>query len=176
MILDLGLPDLDGAAVLQQLREWFTRPIHILSVRDDEASIVKALDEGADDYLTKPFKLGELIARMRVAQRHVGEVPVEPIVKFGDLQCDFSLRRVFRGQEEIRLTPTEYDLLRLFIKHSGRILTHAFILKAIWGPNSSEHRQYLRVYVGHLRHKIEADPNRPVLLITEPGVGYRFGT
>jgi len=175
VILDLGLPDMDGLEVLKRLREWYESPIIILSVRDDEASIVTALDGGADDYLTKPFKLGELLARMRAAQRHYTHEDVEPIYREGDLQVDLTARRVTVAGVEVRLTATEYDLLRVFVRNAGRVLTHAQILKEVWGPNSREHVQYLRVYVGHLRHKIEQDPSQPRLLITEPGVGYRFG-
>lgn len=174
VILDLGLPDIDGAEVLKRLREWYDKAIVILSVREDEGSIVAALDAGADDYLTKPFNLAELLARIRTAQRHHGVTTSEPVFRAGPLTVDLATRKVSLSDQEIRLTVTEYDVLRVFIRHAGRVLTHAQILKEVWGPNASEHVQYLRVYVGHLRHKIEVDPSQPQFIVTEPGVGYRF--
>lgn len=173
IILDLGLPDISGMEVLKRLREWYDRPIIILSVRDDEGSIVSALDLGADDYLTKPFSVGELLARMRVAMRKAN-VGAEPILQTHDLQIDIAAHRVTLRGEEIKLTSTEFSLLAILVKNAGKVLTHTQILKSIWGPNASEHVQYIRVYVGHLRQKIEADPTQPKLIITEPGVGYRF--
>lgn len=173
IILDLGLPDISGLDVLKRLREWFERPIIILSVRDDEGSIVSALDGGADDYLTKPFSVGELLARMRAANRKT-VAPSEPMIKAGDLEIDIAARRVARRGMDIKLTSTEFSLLTTLARNAGKVLTHAQILKSIWGPNSSEHVQYIRVYIGHLRQKIEIDPAQPQLIITEPGVGYRF--
>lgn len=175
VILDLGLPDGDGLSVLQRLREWYDKPVLILSVRDDEASIVTALDQGADDYLTKPFNLAELIARLRVAERHHAHADAEPVFRRGDLEVDLSARKVTLKGEPVKLSVTEYDLLRLFVRHAGRVLTHAQILKEIWGPNAQEHREYLRVYVGHLRQKLEPEMTDKGLIVTEPGVGYRFG-
>lgn len=173
IILDLGLPDISGFEVLKRLREWYERPIIILSVRDDEGSIVTALDQGADDYLTKPFGVGELIARMRVALRKTS-IKAEPIYRIGDLEVDISAHIVKLKANEVKLTLTEFSLLKLFIQNAGKVLTHSHILKAIWGPNSTEHVQYIRVYIGHLRSKIEIDPAQPRYILTEPGVGYRF--
>jgi two-component system KDP operon response regulator KdpE len=174
ILLDLGLPDLDGADVLRSLREWFPNPILILSVRDQEEGIVRTLDAGADDYITKPFKLGELLARMRVAQRHRSPGNSEQLLLAGEVRIDFGTRQVFLKSTEIKLTATEYDVLKVLAKNAGRVMTHRQLLREIWGPNSAEHVQYLRVYVGHLRQKLEADPNAPVLIVTEPGVGYRL--
>ncbi len=176
VILDLGLPDLSGEKVLERLREWYRKPIIILSARDSEESIVAALDKGADDYLTKPFNHGELLARIRVALRHYEQPASEPIFQTGDLRIDFTKRVVTLRDEVIRLTSTEYDLLRLFAMHPDKVLTHSQILKEIWGPKSTEHVHYLRVYIGHLRQKIEEDTSQPRILITEPGVGYRLKT
>lgn len=173
VILDLGLPDMRGMEVLQRLREWYDRPVIILSVRDDEESIVAALDNGADDYLTKPFGIAELLARMRLATRR-SPAASEPVIDVGDLKIDIAARKVTRSGVDLRLTATEFSLLAVLVRHLGKVMTHAQILKAIWGPNSSEHVQYIRVYIGHLRQKIEADPTQPRLIITEPGVGYRF--
>jgi two-component system, OmpR family, KDP operon response regulator KdpE len=173
IFLDLGLPDLPGMQVLRSLREWFVQPILILSVRDREEGIVEALDLGADDYLTKPFKIGELLARMRVAQRHRN--PIQESVKLaGDVTVDIKTRRVCLRGQEVKLTATEFDVLKALVRNAGRVLTHRQMLREIWGPNASEHVQYLRVYVGHLRQKLEAEPNAPVLIVTEPGVGYRL--
>lgn len=173
VILDLGLPDITGLEVLTRLREWYERPIIILSVRDDEESIVSALDSGADDYLTKPFGIGELLARMRLATRKTPAAS-EPLFKAWDLEINIPERRVVRSGREIKLTSTEFSLLAVLVRNAGKVLTHSQILKAIWGPNSSEHTQYIRVYIGHLRQKIESDPAQPRLIVTEPGVGYRF--
>lgn len=174
ILLDLGLPDMDGLQVLQRLREWSEAPVLILSVRDDEQGKVAALDAGADDYVTKPFGAPELLARLRAAQRKTRPEEETLVFKAGDLVIDLTARVVTRGGREIKLTATEYALLRLFVRHPGRVLTHRYILREIWGPKSEEHRQYLRVYVTHLRQKIEADSTKPQFIRTEPGVGYRF--
>ena len=174
ILLDLGLPDLDGLEVLQRLREWSTTPVLILSVRDEEARKVAALDAGAEDYVTKPFSTAELLARLRAAQRKLRPADEVSVFQHGDLAVDLAARVVTRAGVEIKLTATEYALLRLLVRHGGRVLTHRHILREIWGPNSEEHRQYLRVYVTHLRKKIEPDPTRPSLIKTEPGIGYRL--
>jgi two-component system KDP operon response regulator KdpE len=174
VILDMNLPDIRGMEVLKRLREWYTRPVMILSVMNDEETIVEALDLGADDYLTKPFGVPELLARLRVCFRHSQPESVEPIFKSGALVVDLALRNVFIAEKQVHLTSTEYSLLNLFIRHAGKVLTHHFILKEVWGLGSTQDVQYLRVYIGHLRQKLELDPNRPQLIITEPGVGYRL--
>jgi two-component system, OmpR family, KDP operon response regulator KdpE len=174
ILLDLGLPDLDGLEVLKRLREWSEAPVLVLSVRDDEAEKVAALDAGAEDYVTKPFSTPELLARLRAAQRKTRPEEEISVFKSGDLIVDLTARVVTRAGHEIKLTATEYALLRMFVRHAGRVLTHRQILREIWGPKSEEHRQYLRVYVTHLRQKIEADSTRPRLIKTEPGIGYRF--
>jgi two-component system KDP operon response regulator KdpE len=174
VLLDLGLPDSDGVNVLGRLREWSQVPVIVLSVRDDEEGKVAALDAGADDYVTKPFSSAELLARLRAAQRKTR--PEEEVSRFksGDLIVDLTARVVTRAGHEVKLTATEYALLRLLVRHAGRVLTHRQILREIWGPKSEEHRQYLRVYVTHLRQKIERDPAAPELIKTEPGIGYRL--
>lgn len=174
IILDLGLPDMDGLKVLHQLREWYQGPILILSVRDDEESIVNALDSGAHDYIRKPFLLGELLARLRLALRSCQTGQASPVYSSGGLVVDLATRKVGLDGKEIRLTVTEYELLKCLIKHRGKVLTHSQILTEVWGPKSVEHIQYLRVYIGHLRQKLELDPNKPRLIVTEPGVGYRM--
>lgn len=174
ILLDLGLPDSDGLEILKRLREWSEAPVLILSVRDDEAGKVAALDAGAEDYVTKPFSTPELLARLRAAQRKTRSEEEISVFKNGDLIVDLAARTVTRAGREIKLTATEYALLRLFVRHSGRVLTHRHILREIWGPKSEEHRQYLRVYVTHLRQKIEPDPTNPSLIRTEQGIGYRF--
>jgi len=174
ILLDLGLPDMEGLEVLKRLREWSEAPVLVLSVRDDEAGKVAALDAGAEDYVTKPFSSPELLARLRAAQRKTRPEEEVSIFKSGDLIVDLTARVVSRGGHEIKLTATEYALLRLFVRHPGRVLTHRHILREIWGPKSEEHRQYLRVYVTHLRQKIEPDSIKPRLIKTEPGIGYRF--
>jgi two-component system KDP operon response regulator KdpE len=174
ILLDLGLPDMDGLAVLKRLREWSEVPVLVLSVRDDEKGKVAALDAGADDYVTKPFSSPELLARLRAAQRKTRPTEEISLFKHGDLVVDLTAHVVTRGGKEVKLTATEYALLRLFVKHPGRVLTHRYILREIWGPKSEEHRQYLRVYVTHLRQKIEPDPEKPSLIKTESGIGYRF--
>jgi two-component system KDP operon response regulator KdpE len=175
ILLDLGLPDLDGLEVLKRLREWSEAPVLVLSVRDDEQGKVAALDAGAEDYVTKPFSTPELLARLRAAQRKTRPEEETSVFKSGDLIIDLTARVVTRAGREIKLTATEYALLRLFVRHAGRVMTHRHILREIWGPKSEEHRQYLRVYVTHLRQKIERDPTAPELIRTEPGIGYRFG-
>jgi two-component system KDP operon response regulator KdpE len=174
ILLDLGLPDLEGLEVLKRLREWSEAPVIVLTVRDDVQEKVGALDAGADDYVTKPFSTPELLARLRAAQRKTRPEEEISVFKKGDLVVDLTARVVTRAGREIKLTATEYALLRLFVKHPGRVLTHRYILREIWGPKSEEHRQYLRVYVTHLRQKIEPDPARPSLISTQSGIGYRF--
>ncbi len=176
VILDLGLQDLDGMEVIRRLREWSQVPIIILSVRERESDKIGALDAGADDYLTKPFSMGELLARIRVAIRHVAKTEDEPVLSFPDLTLDLARRIVLLKGEEIRLTPTEYEILKYLALHSGRVVTHGQLLRAVWGPNYQGETHYLRVYVGQLRRKIEADPAQPRYITTEPGVGYRFVT
>jgi two-component system KDP operon response regulator KdpE len=174
ILLDLGLPDLEGLEVLKRLREWSEAPVIVLTVRDDVQEKVAALDAGADDYVTKPFSTPELLARLRAAQRKTRPADEISVFKHGDLIIDLSAHSVTRAGRDVKLTATEYALLRLFVKHPGRVLTHRYILREIWGPKSEEHRQYLRVYVTHLRQKIEPDPARPSLISTQPGIGYRF--
>jgi two-component system KDP operon response regulator KdpE len=176
ILLDLGLPDRDGLAVLQDLRGWTRVPVLILSAREQEREKIEALDGGADDYLTKPFGVGELLARMRVALRHVERTGAEPetILEVGDLRLDLSRRQVFVRGEEVHLTPIEYRLLATLMKQAGKVLTHRHLLREVWGPSHVEQTQYLRVYMGQLRHKIEQEPARPRYLRTEPGVGYRL--
>lgn len=174
VILDLGLPDMDGVAVLKRLREWSRVPVVVLSVRDREDDKIAALDGGADDYITKPFSTGELMARLRVAQRHVMPSGESPLFHAGDLEMDLTARVVRLKGKEVKLTATEYSLLRLFVQHPGKVLTHRQILKEVWGPNYVEHTHYLRVYIAHLREKLEADPANPRLIVTESGVGYRL--
>lgn len=174
IILDLGLPDTDGLEVLRQLREWSAVPVIILSVREQESDKIAALDSGADDYVTKPFGMGELLARIRVALRHRAGIENEPILKFDELVIDLARRRVTVKGEEVRLTPTEYELLKNLSLHAGKVLTHRHLLRVVWGPGSESDTHYLRVYIGQLRRKIESDPSRPRHIITEPGVGYRL--
>jgi len=176
VLLDLGLPDMEGLEVLKRLREWSETPVVVLTVRNDEAEKVSALDAGAEDYVTKPFSTAELLARLRAAQRKMRPEEEVSVFKSGDLVVDLTARLVTRAGREIKLTATEYALLRLFVRHPGRVLTHRYILREIWGPKSEEHRQYLRVYVTHLRQKIEPDPTKPTLITTESGIGYRFQT
>lgn len=174
VLLDLGLPDLDGITVLKRLREWSRVPVVILSVREREEDKIAALDNGADDYVTKPFSTGELLARLRVAQRHAKSNDDATVFQSGDLMVDLAARVVKVKGKEVRLTATEYSLLRLFIQHAGKVLTHRHILRAVWGPNSTEQTHYLRVYIAHLREKLESDPAHAARIITEPGVGYRL--
>ena len=174
IILDLGLPDKDGLMVLQELRQWHTNPIIILSVQNSEEIIIKALDSGANDYLTKPFRTGELLARIRSALRSLLPEENEPIINSDDLQIDLYSRTVKKRGELIKLTTTEYSLLALFAKNDGKVLTHHYLLRAVWGPGFINQSQYLRVFMAQIRKKIEDDPNRPEYLLTESGVGYRF--
>ena len=175
IILDLGLPDTDGIDVLKNLREWFYKPIIILSVRNSEEDIVHALDKGANDYLTKPFRTGELLARIRASLRQ-GQTPNDtPIFQIGDLSVDVANHIAKKKDELLDLTPTEFSLLSLFVKNQGCVLTHQYILKEVWGYGYVEQTQYLRVFVAQLRKKIEDNPTKPTLLVTESGIGYRFG-
>ena len=176
VILDLGLPDIDGIDVVSRLREWYTRPIIILSARSNEQEKIKALDAGADDYLTKPFGIGELMARIRVALRRTAReaATAETVFTFGDVKVDLAARRVFRGQVEVHLTPNEYRLLTTLIRHAGKVCTHRQLLTEVWGPSHVEHGHYLRIYMAQLRHKLEADSTNPRYLRTEVGVGYRL--
>jgi len=175
VILALGLPDIDGLEVLVRLREWFTKPIIVLTVRNSEDDIIYALDKGANDYLTKPFRSGELLARIRAAIRLSEEKEDNPLLKFGFLSIDMTNHVVRKNNEIIKLTATEFTLLSLLARNHGRVLTHQFLLKEIWGYSYLEQTQYLRVFIAQLRKKIEDDPLKPELLITESGIGYRFG-
>ena len=179
ILLDLGLPDIDGLEVTKRLREWATAPIIVISARGQEDDKINALDAGADDYLTKPFGTGELMARIRVALRHAaraGQERTEPVLKVGDLSVDLDKRTVFVAGAEVHLTPIEYKLLAVLLKNAGKVLTHRQLLKDVWGPGYANNTQYLRVYMVQLRHKLEADAARPRYLVTEPGVGYRLKT
>jgi two-component system, OmpR family, KDP operon response regulator KdpE len=175
IILDLGLPDFEGFEILKKLREWFQKPIIILSVRNSEEDIVKALDNGANDYLTKPFRTGELLARIRVAIRQSQGNPDNPCLTFGDLTVDLGNHTVRKKNELIKLTSTEFSLLALLARNEGRVLTHQYILKEVWGMGYVEQTQYLRVFIAQLRKKIEDNPAKPEFLNTESGIGYRFG-
>ncbi|CAN5665029.1 two-component system response regulator KdpE [soil metagenome] len=177
VILDLGLPDIDGLEVTKRLREWTTMPIIVLSARGREDDKIAALDAGADDYLTKPFGMGELLARLRVALRRSIRTPGEtadPIFRVGDLRVDLLRRQVWIGDTEVHLTPIEYKLLTTLVQHAGKVLIHRQLLSEVWGPDYTQENHYLRVYMGLLRHKLEIDPARPRYLRTEPGVGYRL--
>ncbi len=174
IILDLGLPDMDGAEVTRRLREWTQIPILIISVREQEKEKIAALDAGADDYLTKPFGIGELMARMRVALRRYAQPADEPEYRTGDLSIDLAHRQVFVKGENVTLTPTEYDILRTLVQFSGKVLTHRQLLRAVWGISYENEPHLLRVNISNLRHKIEDDPARPQYILTEPGVGYRL--
>jgi two-component system KDP operon response regulator KdpE len=179
ILLDLGLPDIDGLEVTKKLREWASAPIIVISARGQEDDKINALDSGADDYLTKPFGTGELLARIRVALRHaarVGQERMEPVLTVGDVTVDLDKRTVFVAGAEVHLTPIEYKLLVTLLKNAGKVLTHRQLLKEVWGPGYASNTQYLRVYMVQLRHKLEADAARPRYLVTEPGVGYRLKT
>lgn len=175
ILLDLGLPDMDGVDVVRALREWTQLPIVILSARGQEGDKIAALDAGADDYLTKPFSMGELLARIRASiRRSVGPAPSLPSFEHGGLRIDYVAHVVTKDGEEVHLTPNEFKLLATLAKHAGQMLTHRQLLEEVWGPSYTSESHYLRVYMGQLRHKLEEDPARPKLLINEPGVGYRF--
>ncbi len=174
IILDLGLPDIEGIQVIEKLREWTGIPVIILSVREHEDEKINALDAGADDYVTKPFGMGELLARIRVVLRHKGKDEDGPVLIFGGLTLDITHRRLSVNGKEIKLTPTEYEILKCLALHAGRIVTHRQLLLATRGPNYQKDTHYLRVYIAHLRQKIEEDLNHPLYIITEPGVGFRF--
>jgi len=174
ILLDLGLPDENGHVVLQKLRQWYTNPVIILSVQKSEEDIIKALDNGANDYLSKPFRTGELLARIRSALRDSISEEGDTTLNFQDLQIDLSARTVKKNNQLVKLTSTEYNLLTILIKNVGKVLTHQYLLRAIWGPGFINQSQYLRVFIAQIRKKIEDDPNRPEYLLTESGVGYRF--
>ena len=176
VLLDLGLPDVDGLEVLRRIREWSAVPIIVLTARGQEGDKIRALDSGADDYVTKPFAMGELNARMRVALRHRARAGDDDggVLETGELQVDLARRRVTMSGAEVRLTPIEYRLLAMLARHAGRVLTHEQLLREVWGPGYTSQTHYLRVYMAQLRHKLEPDPARPKLLLTEPGVGYRL--
>lgn len=174
LVLDLGLPDDTGISVLKKVREFTNIPVLILSVRNSEKDIIEALDSGADDYITKPFNTGELLARVRVALRHINSINNEPVLKNGNISVDISTRIVKQGKLECKLTSTEYSLLLLFLKNAGKVLTHQFILKEIWGMYYSDETQYLRIYISNLRKIFEKDPKSPKIFLTEQGIGYRM--
>jgi two-component system, OmpR family, KDP operon response regulator KdpE len=177
VLLDLGLPDLDGLEVTRRLREWTAMPIIVLSARGQEADKVAALDAGADDYLTKPFGMQELLARMRVAFRHAARLPQDPgdpVFTVGELQVDLAQQRVAVAKHEVHLTPIEYKLLTVLVQYAGRVVTQRKLLQEVWGPHQTSAMHYVRIYMGQLRHKLEANPTRPRYLVTEPGVGYRL--
>jgi len=177
VILDLGLPGMDGIAVIRKVREWSAVPIIVLSARSQESNKIDALDAGADDYLTKPFSIGELLARIRVSLRHAARLAgngAETLFHVGDLQVDLSRRSVHIGDQEIHLTPIEYRLLTVLIHHAGKVMTHRQLLLEVWGPAYVEHSHYVRIYMGQLRRKLESDPTQPRYLLTEAGVGYRL--
>lgn len=175
VILDLGLPDGDGIDFIREVRQWSQMPIIVLSARTEESDKIAALDAGADDYLSKPFGIGELQARLRVAlRRHSATTPAESVYTFSDVRVDLAARRIQRGTEEIHLTRIEFRLLAVLLNNHGKVLTQRQLLNQVWGPNAVEHSHYLRIYMGHLRQKLENDPARPLHLLTETGIGYRF--
>ncbi len=176
IILDLGLPDMDGIEVLKKIRRSAATPVIILSVRASEQDIIDCLDSGADDYLIKPFRTGELIARVRAALRHRRDQPVEPVLSIGNLHIDFDARTVKRGSEVIKLTATEFSLIALLARNAGKVLTHRYILEQVWGPTFAGETHYSRIYVAQLRKKLEDDPAKPRLILTESGIGYRLAT
>ncbi len=174
ILLDLMLPDLDGLEVARRIREQASIPILVLSARGEEPQKVLALDQGADDYITKPFGTEELLARIRVALRHAAGQPTAPVLEFADLRIDLERRTVTRGGEEVHLTPTEYEVLKFLARHAGKVITHRMLLQHVWGADHIEETQYLHVFMSHLRRKLEPQPARPQYILTEPGVGYRF--
>ncbi len=175
VILDLGLPDGDGIDFIRDFRQWSATPVIVLSARSEEHDKIAALDAGADDYLSKPFGIGELQARLRVAlRRHATTQPNDPLLTFSDVQVDLAARRIVRGGEEVHLTPIEFRLLAELLNNPGKVLTQRQLLNHVWGPNAVEHSHYLRIYMGHIRQKLEADPARPKHFLTETGIGYRF--
>lgn len=175
VILDLGLPDGDGIDFIRDFRQWSATPVIVLSARSEESDKIAALDAGADDYLSKPFGIGELQARLRVAlRRYANTQPNDPVVTFSDVQVDLAARRIVRGGEEVHLTPIEFRLLAELLNNPGKVLTQRQLLNHVWGPNAVEHSHYLRIYMGHIRQKLEADPARPRHFLTETGIGYRF--
>jgi two-component system, OmpR family, KDP operon response regulator KdpE len=175
IVLDLGLPDIDGKDVIGRVREWSDVPIVVLSAREREAEKISALDRGADDFVNKPFGVGELMARLRAALRHRMQRSGEtPVVRIGGLEIDVPRRRVSRDGQEVRLTPKEFELLAFLARFAGKVVTHKQVLNAVWGPAHADDTQYLRVYVGQLRQKIEPDPSEPSVVLTEPGIGYRL--
>lgn len=176
VVLDLGLPDMDGLDVLSQVRDWSSVPVIVLSIRSDETDKVDALDRGANDYVTKPFGMGELLARMRVALRQnvSADSAATPIIQAGGVEIDLSKRQVLVNGSQVRLSRKEYDLLRILVSHPEKVISHHQLLSEVWGPAYVEETQYLRVYIGHLRQKLEDDGSEPKLILTEPGVGYRF--
>jgi len=177
ILLDLGLPDLDGLDAIKKLREWTPTPVIVISAREQEQDKIRALDSGADDYLTKPFNAGELLARIRVALRHAAKKNLdqgEPVFVLDRLRVDLAIRRAYLDDKEVHLTPIEYKLLTVLIRHAGKVITHRQLLTEVWGPAQANEVQYLRVHMTHLRHKLELDPARPKMLMNEPGVGYRL--
>lgn len=174
VVLDLGLPDVDGLEVVRQLREWSKVPVIILSVKEQETDKIAALDSGADDYVTKPFGMGELLARIRAAMRHITGADEQPVLQFDDWTIDLVHRRIMVEDNEIKLTLTEYEIVRNLAINAGKVVTHRALLRAVWGPTYENEVQYLRVYIGQIRRKLERDPSRPKHIITEPGVGYRL--
>ncbi|MGD8106810.1 two-component system response regulator KdpE [Pantoea sp. FN0302] len=175
VILDLGLPDGDGIDFIRDFRQWSSVPVIVLSARSEEQDKIMALDAGADDFLTKPFGVGELLARVRVAlRRHTGLQTPDPVVHFAQVQVDLAAHHIVRNGETLHLTPTEFRLLALLLNNPGKVLTQRQLLSHVWGPNAVEHSHYLRIYMGHLRQKLEQDPARPAHLLTETGIGYRF--
>lgn len=174
IILDLGLPDIDGKAVIQQIREWSQTPVIILTAREQEQEKIEALDAGADDYLTKPFGMGELMARMRVLFRRIGHAEDDPLLVCGGLVIDQPQRRVTVDGKEVKLTPTEYDIIKVLAQNAGKVLTHKQLLKAVWGNSYNEDTHYIRVYISQLRRKIEENSTRPQYIVTESGIGYRL--
>jgi two-component system, OmpR family, KDP operon response regulator KdpE len=176
LILDLGLPDIDGQEVIRRLRKWSEVPIIVLTARNQESEITQSLDNGADDYLTKPFSTAVLISRIKALLRRVAKLPggAQEFFQFGELKIELTKRRVFVGEQEVSLTPIEFKLLCVLVRHAGFVVTHRQLLEKVWGPSYIEHSHYLRIYMGQLRHKLESDPARPRYLLTEAGVGYRL--